>query len=87
MALLEVGRICIKKYGRDAGSKAVVTALDNGGFVRIVTAKRNRERRCNPQHLEFLPDKVDARDKEAVQRVLGIMPKVTHAGQGSQKAR
>ncbi len=70
--LLEVGRVCIKKYGRDAGRKAVVIGMDDNGFVKIVTSMRNKDRRCNPRHLEFLNQKVDVKDKEAVNRVLGI---------------
>jgi len=72
--LLEQGRVCIKKYGRDAGSRAVVTKVIDAGFVNIITAVRQRERRCNTRHLEFLNEKVDVSDKEAVNRSLGVKP-------------
>ncbi len=71
--LLEAGRVCIKRYGRDAGSKAVVTKVVNDGFVMVLTAKRpKKERRCNTNHLEFLNETVDAGNKEAVNKVLGV---------------
>ncbi len=70
MALVEVGRACVKKSGRDAGSKAVVTAVVDGNFVKIVTSERGKERKCNIKHLEFLHEKVDAKDKTAVAKYL-----------------
>lgn len=79
MVLLETGRVCIKKYGRDAGSRAVVTKVHENGFVSIITAVRQRERRCNPRHLEFLNEKVDINDKAQLNKTLGVKPKEEHA--------
>ncbi len=71
--LLEKGRVCIKKYGRDAGSKAVITKINQDGTVMVLTSKRNaRERRCNPNHLELLAETIDVENKEVVKKVLGI---------------
>lgn len=70
--MLEVGRLCIKKYGRDAGSRAVITKVLDGGFVEVLTAKREKKaRRCNPNHLEFLSEKIEVGNKEAIARALG----------------
>lgn len=75
--LLEEGRICIKKYGRDAGKKAVIVGINKNGYVKIVTSMRNRERACNPKHLEFLNQKVDIKDKKAVNDVLGVKENIS----------
>ena len=64
--------MCIKKYGRDAGSRAVIMAVEKGGFVKIMTAKRPAERRCNTSHLEFLNEKVDVKNREQINKALGI---------------
>ncbi len=72
MALLEEGRVCIKKLGRDAGSKAVVTKVVDQNFVMIVSSVRPRERRSNIKHLEFIAEKVDTKDKAAIAKVLEI---------------
>jgi len=72
--LLEVGRVCIKKYGRDAGSRAVVTAVDKN-MVKIISADRPKERKCNPSHLEFLNEVIDVKNKELVNKTLGIKEK------------
>ena len=72
--LLEVGRVCVKKYGRDAGSRAVITAVMPNGFVKIITATRSKkERLCNPKHLEFLKETIDTKNKDQVTKTLGIM--------------
>ncbi|MDE1810606.1 MAG: 50S ribosomal protein L14e [Candidatus Micrarchaeota archaeon] len=73
--LLEQGRVCIKKYGRDAGSRAVITKVIDNSFVNIVTAVRQKERRCNTRHLEFLNEKIDLNDKELLNKTLGVKPK------------
>ncbi len=73
--LVEVGRVCIKKYGRDAGSRAVITTVEKDGFVKIMTAKRPAERRCNTSHLEFLNETVDVKNRELVNKTLGIAEK------------
>ena len=72
MVLVEAGRVCIKKYGMDAGSRAVITKVENENFVRIITAKRRKERRCNTKHLEFLNERVNAGAQDEVNRVLGV---------------
>ncbi|MCL5122439.1 MAG: 50S ribosomal protein L14e [Candidatus Marsarchaeota archaeon] len=71
--LLEPGRLCIKKLGRDAGSRAVITKIEGNGYVQVLTATRHkRERRCNTAHLELLGETVDVKNSEAVAKALGI---------------
>lgn len=72
MALIEVGRVCVKKLGRDAGKRAVITKVMDANFVRVVTSVRMKERRCNVKHLEFLSEKVDAANKEQLAKALEI---------------
>ncbi len=71
--------MCVKKYGRDAGSRAVITAVEKDGSVRIMTAIRPKERKCNPAHLEFLNEVIDTKDKELVIKTLGIQAKKQYA--------
>lgn len=84
--LLEQGRVCIKKYGRDAGSRAVVTKVLDKGFVNIISATRPKERRCNAKHLEFLNEKIDVNDKAMVSKTLGMKPKEQHAPKKAKAA-
>lgn len=73
--ILQAGRVCIKKYGRDAGSRAIITKVIDGNFVDIITAVRPKERRCNVSHLEFLDEVIDTSKKELVNKTLGIEQK------------
>jgi ribosomal protein L14E/L6E/L27E len=83
--LLEVGRVCIKKYGRDAGKRAVITKLRGDGFVDIVTSARPRGRRCNPRHLEFLNEMVDVKDNALLGKALELEEKAPHPAPKQQK--
>lgn len=78
MALVEVGRVCIKKFGRDAGDKAVVTKVIDGNFVEIVTHTRPKNRRSNIKHLEFLAERIDPKNTEELNTTLEIEAKVEH---------
>ncbi len=72
MALVEEGRVCIKKFGRDAGARAVITKVVDGNNVSVVTAIRPRARKCNVKHLEFLAEKIDSQNKEQLYKALEI---------------
>jgi large subunit ribosomal protein L14e len=72
VALIEAGRVCVKKFGRDAGRRAVVTKVFDANFVNIVTSVRLKERRCNVRHLEFLSEKIDSSNKEQLAKALEI---------------
>ncbi|MDE1768803.1 MAG: 50S ribosomal protein L14e [Candidatus Micrarchaeota archaeon] len=72
MALLEEGRVCIKKFGRDAGDKAVVTKVVDQNFVMIISSTRPRERKSNIKHLEFINETVDVKDKARLAKTLEI---------------
>ena len=72
MALVEVGRVCIKKYGRDAGKKAVITRVVGNGVVNIMTSTRLKDRKCNIKHLEFLSEKIEVGNREQLARALEI---------------
>ena len=72
--MIEQGRVCIKKFGRDSGDKAVVTKVIDSNFVSIVTSTRTRERKCNVKHLEFLSEKVNTDSTEQLAKALEIEP-------------
>ena len=75
MALIEGGRVCIKRLGRDAGDKAVIRKVIDKNFVSIMTHARPKERRCNIKHLELLNEKIDASNKESVMDYLEVNKK------------
>ncbi|HID17973.1 TPA: 50S ribosomal protein L14e [Candidatus Bathyarchaeota archaeon] len=81
MVIPEIGRVCVKKTGREAGRQCVVIDTIDKNFV-LVTGPKNvtgvRRRRCNVDHLEptelKLPVRRGADDKsvaEALMKALG----------------
>jgi large subunit ribosomal protein L14e len=55
--MLEIGRICVKIAGRDAGKKAVVVDVLDEPYVLI--DGETRRRKCNVKHLEPLNETID----------------------------
>lgn len=78
MALVETGRVCIKKSGRDAGDKAVVTKVIDMNFVEVMTHTRPKARRTNIRHLEFLAQKIDPKNAAELNSTLEIAERKAH---------
>lgn len=62
MPAIEIGRICVKVAGREAGRKCVIVDLADKSFV-LVTGPKSvtgiKRRRININHLEPLQDKIE----------------------------
>ena len=63
--MFDIGRICIKLAGRDAGKSCVIVEKLKGSYVLI--DGETRRRKCNTAHLE------------PTSRTLDISPKADHA--------
>lgn len=59
--MIEVGRVCLKIAGRDAGLKCVVVEVLDKNFVMI--DGQTRRRKCNMIHLHPLADKLKIKAK------------------------
>lgn len=53
MPAVEIGRLCVKIAGRDAGKECLIVDVLDKNFVLI--DGNTRRRKCNVKHLEFLP--------------------------------
>lgn len=74
MPAIEVGRICVKVCGREAGKKCVIVDVIDKSFVLVTgpkTVTGVKRRRANINHLEPLAEKVEikrgASDEEVVE--------------------
>ncbi len=74
MPAIEVGRICVKVCGREAGKKCVIVDVIDKSFVLVTgpkTVTGVKRRRANITHLEPLAEKIDikrgASDDEVVE--------------------
>ncbi len=54
--MFEIGRVCVKIAGRDAGNTAIVVDIIDDKFVLI--DGNVRRRKCNTAHLEPLEDTI-----------------------------
>jgi len=62
MPVIDVGRVCVKVRGREAGRKCVVIRIIDENFVEVTGPKEItgvRRRRANVKHLVPLPIKLD----------------------------
>jgi len=90
MTLIEVGRVCVKVAGRDAGKECVIVDVTDKNFVLI--DGNTRRRKCNVDHLELLPQKADIKKGASHEEVmkalqnLGIKP-VAKGAPKPQKAK
>ena len=61
MPAIEVGRICLKLAGREAGKKCVIIEVVDKGFVLITGPKKVtgvKRRRASINHIAPLKDKI-----------------------------
>jgi large subunit ribosomal protein L14e len=89
--MLEVGRVCLKIAGREAGRYCVVLKKMDENFV-LVTGPREltsvKRRRCNINHLEPLMESIDIKSEAPDSEVLKAYQKanlVTKLGMESGK--
>jgi large subunit ribosomal protein L14e len=76
MPLVEVGRVCVKLMGKEAGRKCVIVDIVDDNFV-VVTGPKSltgvKRRRANIRHLEILDKKVEiekgASDEEVLKAI------------------
>ena len=74
MPAMEVGRICVKVVGREAGKHCIIVDVVDKNFV-LITGPKNvsgvKRRRVNISHLEPTKEKIDikrgATDEEATE--------------------
>ena len=70
MASIEVGRVCVKIAGREAGEKCAIVEVIDENFVEVVR-EAVKNRRCNIAHLEPTEDSIDVSgDAESIKAAL-----------------
>ncbi|HDM22502.1 MAG: 50S ribosomal protein L14e [Methanomicrobia archaeon] len=53
--MIEIGRVCTKIAGREAGNKCIIVDVIDKNYV-VVSGPKVKRRRCNIKHLEFHPE-------------------------------
>ncbi|MCD6522865.1 MAG: 50S ribosomal protein L14e [Candidatus Diapherotrites archaeon] len=65
--MFDIGRVCVKKTGREAGKKCVVVDVIDQNFVLIDGEVKRR--RCNILHLEPTTQKLDIKKGASTEEV------------------
>jgi len=82
MAGIEVGRICVKLLGREAGKKCVVVDVIDKNFALITGPKSVtgvRRRRTNVDHLESTSETVEVKKGATDDEVEKVLTKAKKA--------
>ena len=76
MPAIEVGRVCVKLSGREAGRKCVIVDLVDKTFV-LVTGPKSvtgvKRRRANTNHIEPLVEKLDIKRGASDEEIEGVL--------------
>ncbi len=78
MPAIEIGRICVKTYGREAGRKCIIIDIVDDNYV-VVTGPKNisgvRRRRANINHVEPLDKKIEISKGASDEEIVKILEK------------
>ncbi len=84
MTIFEVGRVCYKLAGRDAGKYCVVIKNIDAKYVEI--DGQTRRRKCNVDHLEPLDQTVDIKEGAANKDVAVALTKAGFETKDTKKS-
>jgi large subunit ribosomal protein L14e len=76
MPAIEIGRVCVKTHGREAGQRCIVVDIVDENFVLISGPKKLtgvRRRRTNVRHLEPTQEKIQIKTGASDDDLLKIM--------------
>lgn len=68
----EVGRICVKTAGRDAGRRCVIVDLMDKNFA-LVAGPKVRRRRVNVNHIKPLDEKIAVEKGATDEQIAALM--------------
>lgn len=71
--MIEIGKVCVKTAGRDAGNYCIIVEVLDKNYVMV--DGNVRRRKCNIKHLEFLDKTVKIKEKAATKGVQAAMEK------------
>ncbi len=76
MPAIEVGRICVKLTGREAGRKCIILDVMDKSFILITGPKAVtgvRRRRTNINHVEPLQEKIELKRSASEEEVTAAL--------------
>ena len=82
MPAIDIGRICVKLSGREAGKKCIVVDIVDKNFVLVTGPKQVngvRRRRVNVSHIEPTEQKVNIKRGEADDELIKALDEQTQS--------
>jgi large subunit ribosomal protein L14e len=82
MPAIDVGRICVKLVGREAGKKCVIVDVVDKNFVLVTGPKQLngvKRRRVNVNHIEITERKVNIKRGESDEELVKAFDKETQS--------
>jgi len=76
MSALDVGRICVKTFGREAGAKCVIVDVVDKSFVLVTGPKELtgiKRRRANVKHLEATGEALSIQKGSSDAEIISIL--------------
>jgi large subunit ribosomal protein L14e len=73
LTAIEVGRICIKTYGREAGKKCIIVDVIDKNFVLVTGPKginKVKRRKANVNHIEPTQEKIEIKRGAADEEII-----------------
>ena len=80
MPVIDVGRICVKLVGREAGKKCVIVDVVDKNFVLVTGPKKLngvKRRRVNVNHVEITERKVNIKRGESDEELIKALDEET----------
>jgi large subunit ribosomal protein L14e len=76
--MIEVGRICMKIAGREAGNFCIVVKVIDKTFVEVTGPKQLtgiKRRKCNIMHLQQTPYKIEIKEGASDKKIIEELKK------------
>jgi large subunit ribosomal protein L14e len=83
--VMEIGRVCVKLAGHDAGKRCVIVDVLDNNYV-VVSGAGVKRRRCNITHLEPTDKKLDISKGASDEEVKRALEAAGQAGVGIGQA-
>jgi large subunit ribosomal protein L14e len=90
MPAVEVGRVCLKKFGRDAGGRCVIVDVIDKNFVLVTGPKEVtgvRRRKVNISHLELTEGKIEISEEASDAEVRNALPRMVQPAEAKKNPR
>lgn len=73
MAGLEIGSVCVKTRGREAGKKVVIVDLDSKANFATIDGPEVKRKKCNVRHLFPTGKKMDIKKNASHEEIVKHM--------------